>query len=117
VQNGDVIALLKTLTFVGDAGQSWATDWVHFPAAHRQCQLAVITKSRTGASVVQVQLQTSFDTDTIVDVGAPVPTPVPGTCALSDIATGLGPMVRLLLSAGGANTLVTLSVYLTPKVS
>lgn len=113
----DAMTLLKNFTYVGDAGQSWATDWVSFSVEHRQAQLAVVTKGRIGATTVQVQLQTSFDTDTDIDVGAPVASGAPGTATLSDIATGLGPMVRLLLAAGGANTHVTLSVYLTPKVS
>jgi len=113
----DATTLLKNFTFTGDAGQSWATDWIGFPAQHKQAQLAVITKARTGASTVQVQLQTSFDTDTVADVGLPVATGTPGAATLSDLATGLGPMVRLVLAAGGASTHVTFSVYLTPKVS
>jgi hypothetical protein len=34
----DAITLLKNFTYVGDAGQSWATDWVYFPAEHKQAQ-------------------------------------------------------------------------------
>jgi hypothetical protein len=113
----DAITLLKNFTYVGDAAQSWATDWVYFPAANKQAQLAVVTKGRTGAGTVQVQLQTSFDTDTVVEVGVAVSTGAPGSATLSDIATGLGPMVRVKLAAGGAGTFVTLSAYLTPKVS
>lgn len=117
MEAGDILTLLKNFTFVGDAGRPWTTDRIHFPAGHRRAQLAVLTKSRIGASVVQVRLQTTFDTDTVTSVGGATPTPAPGVATFVDIGTGLGPLVRLQLTAGGADTQVVFSVFLTPKVS
>ena len=108
------ITLLKYFTFAGDSSSSFFTDWVHFPSEYKNAQLVVIVHSRTGTSVMTVQLQTTWDTATAVSAGSAVSTGAPATSQV-DITSGMGPMVRLNLSSGAAEQVVTISVYLTPK--
>jgi hypothetical protein len=107
------ITLLKHFTFAGD-NQTFFTDWVHFPNEHMNAQLVVIVHSRTSTSAVSVQLQTTWDTATATSAGSSVSAGAPGT-SQENITSGMGPMVRLALTGGGANTFMTISVYLTPK--
>ena len=108
-----VITIVKDLTFVGDNGQSWNTDWISFPAEHQNATLTVVVKSRIGGSNINVQLRGSYDTDSETNIGTAITTGAPGTTT-QDINTGLTPMVRVLLTAN-ANSQLVISIYLTPK--
>lgn len=108
------LTLLKDFTIAADLNQTWNTDWIQFPAEHVNAQLVVVVKSRVGTVGALLQLQSTWDTDSVVSAGGSVTTAGAGT-SIVDITSNLGPMVRLSITALNAATLVTLSVYLTPK--
>ena len=107
------IVLVKDMTFAAASGQSWALDWVAIPAEYDQWQLVFVVKARIAGTVV-VQLQTTWDTDVVVNIGgAAVALNAVGT-TIVNIASGMGPMVRLLFTATITANLM-FSAYLTPK--
>lgn len=109
----DVITLLKNFTFVGQISQSWATDWIAVPPGFQNWQLVVVVKSLlTGANMGYI-LQTTWDTDSATNTTGTGAANAVGT-TITNIASGVGPMVRLQLTATATSSLV-LSAYLTPK--
>jgi len=114
----ETITLLKNFTFASDPGQSFTTDWIHFPASHVRADLVVSCKlfSPVGAgSVVNVQLQTTYDTDDVQAVGTAVGVTTPGGTT-TNLTGGIGPMVRLSLSSGAPSAVfAVISVWLQPK--
>lgn len=109
------IVLLKDFTFVGSMAQSFATDWVSFPAEYKQAEMFIVVKSRIIGSSLTAQLQGTYDTDSVVSVGGSSVLTAQGTTVVQ-ITSSLTPMVRLLLTAG-ADSQIIISVYLTPKIS
>ena len=111
-----LLTLLRNLTFVGQQGDLWFTDWVAFPAGYENAQFVVVVRSRTGVSKIDLYLQTSWDTDSISGIATTfMSTGGPGT-TIVNITSGLGPLVRLsLLASAVGRSEVTLSIYLTPK--
>ena len=109
-----VIVLAKNLTFVGSASQSWATDWVAVPAEYQNWQLTVVPKSFITGANLAFQLETTWDTDSVVNVSGGSGSISSLTPSVGAITGGVGPMVRLLLTATGASQ-VCFSVFLTPK--
>lgn len=110
-----VITILKDFTFVGSVGQVMATDWISFPAEYKNAQLALVVKSAIAPANLACVLQGTFDMDSETTIAAPAALTAAGT-SLTDVTTGLTPMIRLQLTAGGgAATSMVLSAYLTAK--
>ena len=109
-----IIVLAKNLTFVGNSGQSWATDWIAVPAEYQNWQLTVVPKSYITGTALGFQLETTWDTDSVVSVSGGSGTINSLVPSVGAISGGVGPMVRLLLTAGAASQ-VCFSVFLTPK--
>lgn len=109
------ITFLKLFTFVGDAGQTFHTDWVPAPSDRKTGQLVVDVKSRIGASSIGVQLEGSMDGDGLLNISAAVNTGASGVTT-TPVTTGVFPMVRLTLTANVASQ-VTVSVSLLPQMS
>lgn len=107
------ITLLKNFSFVGDAAQSWATDWIAIPAEYQNWQLVIIVKSLISGSNLGYTLQTTWDTDSATNTSATGSLTAVGT-TVTAISAGMGPMIRLLMNPGATSHLV-FSVYLTPK--
>ena len=108
-----VHTLLKNFTFVGDTGQSWATDWIAIPAEFQNWQLVIIVKSLISGSNLGYTLQTTWDTDSATNTSATGSLTAVGT-TVTAISAGMGPMIRLLMNPAATSHLV-FSVYLTPK--
>lgn len=107
------ITLLKNFAFVGDAGQSWSTDWIAVPAEYQNWQLVVIVKSIISGSNLAYILQTTWDTDSATNtLGTGTMTTV--NTSISNLVASVGPMVRFFMNPG-ATSHVVFSAYLTPK--
>jgi hypothetical protein len=109
------ITLLQRFTYEGDGSTAYFTPWLPYPAEFARALLVLTSHSRAENGQVDLQLQTSWDSSTPVNVGA-VMFPGSSSTDLQSITTGLGPMVRLLLS-GSAAAEVVISVSLVPKKS
>lgn len=109
-----MITLLKYFTFAAANGGTFTSEWVRVPAGNQNWQLVFQIHSRVAATIGSGQLQTSWDTAVPDDIGSSANL---ATLGLSpqDISSGMGPMVRVVLTSGDDATAVTLSVYLTPK--
>jgi len=110
------LTLLRNLTFVGQQGDLRFADWVAFTAGCENAQLVVIVKSRTGASTIDLHLQSSLDADSVIGITATFMTTCGPATTIVNTTSGLGPQVRLSPLApavGGAQ--IALSVFLTSK--
>jgi hypothetical protein len=110
-----VIVIVENFTFAAANGQSINTPWIQFPAEYSKAQINVTVKSRVSGTLV-AQMQASWDTDSKVDVGTAISANAQGT-SLQDVTSGLGPLVRFNLLASAADTIMVISIYVTPKIS
>jgi hypothetical protein len=106
------IVICKNLTLALSAAQSWATDWISFPAEHQNADMVVALQGFTAANF-SVQGQSSYDTETTLSAGAAATPTVVGNVVIL-ITSNLGPMFRVLFTGTGS-TVATISIYLTPK--
>ena len=112
-----MLTLLKHFTFAAATGQTMITDWVRIPEGNQIWQLVVLVHSRISTTNATLQLYTTWDTSVVDDIGSAVNLATVGL-NVQDISSGVGPMVRLLLTAGGASdSATTISVWLTPKTT
>jgi hypothetical protein len=109
------VTLLQRYTYEGDNASAYFTPWFQFPSEYANAQLVLITHSIAETGTVGVQLQTTWDTSTPVDVGIDMDPSTPST-QVQDIASGLGPLVRLRLRSN-ADAEVVISVFLVPQKS
>jgi hypothetical protein len=112
-----MLTLLKHFTFAATNGGSFTTDWFRVPEGNQNWQLVFEVHSHISTTVATGQLQTTWDTSTQSNIGSSANLATNGLNP-QDITTGMGPMVRLVLTAGGGgatDSAVTLSVFLTPK--
>jgi len=109
-----VITLCQDFAFVSATGQSFSFPWVSFPAEFKNAQIVVLAKSKSGGNFT-VTVQTTWDTDSVATVGSVVTVSAVAT-QIQDVATGLGPMIRLNLgNSSGSDAFSIISVYVTPK--
>jgi hypothetical protein len=109
-----MITLLKYFTFAGANGSNFPTEWVRVPEDFQNWQFTVVVHSRTAGTAATVQLITTWDTANITALGSTESLATTGNHAPQDIASGVGPMVRLQFLST-ADSVAVLSVYLTPK--
>lgn len=110
-----VLTIVQDFAFVAASGQSFNTPWIAFPAEHERAQIVVICKSRVSGTLL-AQMQTTWDTDSESNVGSAASVNAQGT-TITDITTGLGPMIRFNLAGSAADTIMVISIYVTPKSS
>lgn len=110
-----MITLLKHFTFAAANNGQFITEWVRVPEGYQNWQLVFEVHSRISTTAGSAQLETTWDSATPSNLGT---TPNLATIGIDkqDITSGMGPMVRLVLSAT-ADTAVVVSVFLTPKSS
>lgn len=108
-----MIVLLKHFTFAAANGGSFTSDWVRVPEGNQNWQLVFEIHSRISTTAGSGQLQTTWDTSQQSNIGSSANLATLGLNP-QDITSGMGPMVRVVLSAT-ADTAVTLSLFLTPK--
>lgn len=110
-----MIVLLKNFTWAFANGDEFRTDWIRVPEEMQNWEMMVVPHGHLPGSGGMVEGESSFDTASHLLVGAPVsltvavPTP-------SLITQNMGPFFRLHFYAT-ADGVVTLSVYLTQKIS
>ncbi|MDA1195680.1 MAG: hypothetical protein O2894_10915 [Planctomycetota bacterium] len=113
-----IIVLAKNFTFSLSPGQAFTTDWVSFPVEHEKASAFIHTQTMVPAAPgtgLTFEIETSFDTAAHPTVGAPMVIPGVGS-ANQAITSGLGPMVRLLVTNGDIVAIHTIaSVWLVPK--
>lgn len=112
-----VIQLLNFFTFAEqNGGAGFYTPWVPFPADH-QCAEYWIDCKTLYAGACDVTLESSIDGDALVTVSGPATVNTAGLTR-SEITSNLAPMVRLKLieNGGGAGGVMTVSVWLVPKI-
>ena len=109
-----MITLLKHFTFAAGNGGAFISDWVRVPEGNQNWQLVVLVHGRISTTAATLQLQATWDTGVASNVGSSVNL---ATLGLNnqDITSAMGPMARVSLAAT-ADTAVTISVFLTPKV-
>ena len=111
------IAILKHFTFAAASGQTFTSDWIRLPEGYQLWQLVVLIHCRISTSAGTLQGETSWDTGVPSLVGSTANLATLGNTPVN-ITTGMGLMFRVVLAAsGGADSVVTLSVYLTPKTN
>src|SRR5262245_3798669 len=114
MNGGGVIVILKDFTFVGSNGQTFATDWISFPAEHKQTEYVVEVKSAISGSSLTCQLQGSYDTDSAVNLSSITASTAGVT--VNAVTSGLTPVMRVKFTAA-ADSHIVLSIYVIPKVS
>lgn len=110
---GTMITLLRLFTLAAANAGGLATDWIRVPEGYQNWQLVVIIHGRISTTAGTGTLQTTWDTETATGVGSSFNLATVGVAA-QDISSGVGPMVRLGFACS-ADSVVVLSVYLTPK--
>jgi hypothetical protein len=110
----NMITLLKHFTACGANPSSYSTDWVRIPEGNQLWQLVVIIHGCLSTTSGTVQLSTTWDTASSTLMGATANLSLVGVQS-QDITSGMGPMVRLNFQFV-ADSAVTISVFLTPKV-
>lgn len=108
-----MITLLKNFTYAGANGNGFVSDWVRIPEEHQNWQLTVEIHGHTSGSAGTVRLATTWDTGLTSNPGTTVSLTALGLNP-QDITTGMGPMVRVAITST-ADSIVTMSVFLTPK--
>jgi hypothetical protein len=108
-----LITLLKNFTYAGGNGNGFVTDWVRIPEHFQNWQLVVEIHGAISTSLGTIRLATTWDTGLTSNPGASVSFTSTGLNS-QDINTGMGPMIRVAITST-ADSIVTMSVYLTPK--
>jgi len=108
-----MITLLKYFTLAIGSGTPFNTEWIRVPEGFQNWQLTVLVHGAISTTNATLQLQTSWDTSFEDSIGSPQGLAIPGPFP-QDITAGMGPLVRINFTAT-ADSVVTLSVYLTPK--
>jgi hypothetical protein len=106
--------LLKYFTFAAANGEEFLSEWMRIAEVHQNWQLVVLVHSGISTSAGGLQLQTTWDTGLEEDVSGATTNLATRGISRVEITQGVGPMVRVQLTAT-ADTVVTISVYLTPK--
>lgn len=108
------IIICKNLTLALSNGQQWATDWVTFPAEHQGADMVIVVQGFTSMNF-SIQGQSSYDTSNTLSAGASASPATVGSFVTA-ISSNLGPLFRVLFTGTGA-TVVTVSIYVTPKTT
>lgn len=112
-----MITLLNFFTFAeADGGSGFYTPWMNFPSDHQVAEYWIDCKTlHTGSA--DITLQSSIDGDAIQTVSGPTTINAAGLTR-SELTDSLGPLVRLFIqeSGGAAGSILTLSVWLVPKI-
>lgn len=106
--------MLKYFTWAAANGGSFQTEWMQIPPGFQNWQLVAQVHGRISTTAGTVQLQTSWDTSAVTSLGSTANLATANTPQEQDISSGVGPLVRLTFAAT-ADTVVTISVWLTPK--
>ncbi len=111
-----VIYLLKNYAFASDPLAISRTEWARFPADLELAQLIVEVKSQEGASAAVVELETTWDMDSVSLVPMATLTTGAPLVSIRDITSGIGPLVRLKLTAvAGVQSVINMNIYLVPS--
>ena len=108
-----MITLLKYFTYAGANGSGFVSDWVRVPEGHQNWQLTVLIHGRIAGTTGTARIATTWDTGLTSNPGTTANLATVGP-QVQDITTGVGPFVRVAISST-ADSIVTMSVFLTPK--
>lgn len=110
-----MIILLKNFTYAGANGDGFVSDWVQIPEENQNWQLIVEIHGRVSATAGSLRLATSWDSGLTLNPGSSVNLATVGINS-QDITTNMGPLIRVAIQST-ADSIVTMSVYLTPKMA
>ena len=108
-----MITILKNFAWITAAAGTYETPWVHYPSELSNCEMITVIECVQAGSV-DVHLKSSTDGSTAIAGGTGSAMTTVG--AHLDSMTVNGTMVRVKLESSSA-TLMTISIYLLPKVS
>ena len=112
-----VITLLNFFTFAeGNGGSGFYTPWMDFPSEYQNAEYWIDCKTLY-AGAADVTLESSIDGDALQTVSGPATINAAGLTR-AEITEKLAPKVRLKLieNGGGGGGVLTLSVWLVPKI-
>ena len=109
------LTIVTQFTYAGGNGDEFYSEWIRIPEEFQNWQMMVLVHSHISTTAALLQAETSWDT------GVPDPTGVPVSLATNgpnpvNIPIGMGPLFRIHITST-ADSAVTISVFLTQKVS
>ena len=113
-----MITLLKNFTVALSPSDTFRTEWVHFPAGHKNATLHLNMQSLspvTPATGLSFTVETSFDTVESPEAGLGISVTAKGSNA-EEISADLAPMARLKIENPDTVAIFgVVSVWLLPK--